>query len=365
MLLGLSWPWWVLAGVAAYGVVRIAALVAAAAADVRGEPAAPASPGWFRPHLVVLPAGWVLLGGFAAGAAAYSAVSILLGPGDRDLSRMLGAAAAVIGFLVGAIVDVRLALWTRRSLVPRLIARELSQDRESLELGDEPDRLHAARRMARMGGHAAPAIELLTSAAQHDPSADVRLAAWEALSNLVLAGAPLPTGVPLASLDDPDVRVRTIAACHAVRVSTGDGTNRPGIEPTREELAALGEGVLLADSIIGPVGEPLAEIAARALAELGAFAEPAVPALQAAVCDRSPPNVAAITALTKTGPAAVPALVEMLVHPEPEIRREAADMLGWMGKEASDAVPALRAMRDAYPEDADWAEFAIEMIEHS
>ena len=165
MLLGVSWPWWVLAGVAAYGVVRISALVAATAADVRGMGAFPASPGWFRPHLVVLPAGWILLGGFAAGAAAYSAVSTLLGPGDRDLSRMLGAAGAVIGFLIGAILDVRLVLWTRRSLEPRLIARELSRDRESLELGDEPDRLHAARRMARMGAQAAPAIDLLASAA--------------------------------------------------------------------------------------------------------------------------------------------------------------------------------------------------------
>lgn len=169
----------------------------------------------------------------------------------------------------------------------------------------------------------------------------------------------------LASLDDPNVRVRTIAACHAARVSTNDGTKRPHFELNREQLAALGEGVLLPDSVAGPAGEPLAEIAARALAELGAIAEPAIPALQAAVCDRSPPNVAALTPLMKTGPAAVPALAEMLVHPEPEIRREAADMLGWMGKEASDAVPALRAIRDAYPKDADWAEFAIEMIEHA
>jgi hypothetical protein len=365
MFLGLSWPWWVLTGVTAYVVVRLAALVAAVASNVRGEPMAPFSPGWFRPHVVVLPAGWVLLGGFAVGAAGSSIVAGFVCPDDPDIRRPFGIAAAIVGFLIGAIAEVRLALWSRRSLAPRLIARGLSQYLESLQLGDDADRLQAARQMARMGPHAAPAADLLVPAAKRDRSADVRFAAWEALSNLALAGVPIPTDLPFSALDDPDVRVRVLAACHAVRVSTEDGTTRPRIEPTPEQLTALGEGVLLPDLIAGPAGEPLAEIAARALAELGALAEPAVPALQAAVCDRSPPNVVAIDALTKTGPAAVPALVEMLIHPEPGIRREAADMLGWMGKEASDAVPALRAMRDAYPEDADWAEFAIEMIENS
>ncbi len=365
MVLGLSWSWWVLAGVGSYAAIRVAALAASVAADVRGEPAAPYAPGWFRPHLIVLPAGWVLSGGFVAGAAGYTVVAGFVCPDDPDLKRPFGIAAAIIGFLIGAILEVRLVLWSRRRLVPRLIARELSQDLESLQLGDEADRLHAARRLARMGPQGAPAVESLVSAARRDPSADVRFAAWEALSNLALAGVPMPDDLAPASFDDTDVRVRVIAACHAVRVSTGDGLSRPRLEPTREQLDALGEGVQLPPPVAGPVAEPLAEIAARALAVLGSLAEPAVPALQAAVCDRMPPNVAAIDALTHAGPAAVPALVEMLVHPDPGIRREAADMLGWMGKDASAAVPALRAMRDAFPEDADWAEFAIEMIENS
>jgi hypothetical protein len=364
MLLGVSWPWWVLTAVAAYGVVRVGALVAATAAEVRDPAAAaPLAGGWFCPDIVALPVRWILLGGVAAGAAGYAVVGGWVFPDDPDLKRSFGIAAAIVGFLIGALGEVRLALWSRRWLVPRVLARDFSTTLEALQLGEAAERLRAAQRLSRMGPRAAPAIHDLASVARRDDSADVRVAAAEALANLAVAGVPLPPDHPAALLQDPDVRVRAVAACSAVRLDTRDARNPPSIEPTAQQLSVLGEAVQLPDDVAGPEGVGLAETATRALAALGTLAEPAVPALRAAVCDREPPNLHAIDALTKVGPAAVPALVEMLVHEEAAVRREAADMLGLMGKDAARAIPALREMLVAFPEDADWAEFAIELIE--
>ena len=52
-------------------------------------------------------------------------------------------------------------------------------------------------------------------------------------------------------------------------------------------------------------------------------------------------------AVTSIGPAAVPALIQLLQDPNPEVRAHAAVALNWIGPGARDAVPALvRALQD-------------------
>jgi HEAT repeat protein len=109
----------------------------------------------------------------------------------------------------------------------------------------------------------------------------------------------------------------------------------------------------------GKLGERV--IAAEMLGDLGAKAESAIPAL-AEVIRNTPTPVpiylserkwsreesaahflleASWDALTRIGPKAVPALVELLAHKDVEIRGRAAAVLKTFGPDAADAVPAL------------------------
>jgi len=55
---------------------------------------------------------------------------------------------------------------------------------------------------------------------------------------------------------------------------------------------------------------------------------------------------AAEDALGRIGSAAVPALVQALQSPDPQVRRKGIEVLGRMGREAADAVPALVPLLD-------------------
>jgi HEAT repeat protein len=54
----------------------------------------------------------------------------------------------------------------------------------------------------------------------------------------------------------------------------------------------------------------------------------------------------AADALARIGPAAVPALLEALHSPDPEVRAKAANVLGRMGPDARDSVPELIRLLD-------------------
>jgi HEAT repeat protein len=124
-------------------------------------------------------------------------------------------------------------------------------------------------------------------------------------------------------------------------------------------------------------------MAAQALGHVGPDAGDAVPALRAALTDRSPDvRIAAAEALGKVGPAAaeavpamaallkeeqparvvralkalrklrgsnyqaVPAFVEATRHPDAETRENAAEALGEAGAAAKDAIPVLQGLLD-------------------
>jgi HEAT repeat protein len=108
-------------------------------------------------------------------------------------------------------------------------------------------------------------------------------------------------------------------------------------------------------------------LAVAYLGALGPDAEPAVPALSAALHD-SDPQVRSLAALTlgKIGPAAepaIPALVDMLKESDPRLRAAAATALGLFGPGAQDAIPALtEALRDSDDEVRRSADGAIRLI---
>jgi HEAT repeat protein len=93
--------------------------------------------------------------------------------------------------------------------------------------------------------------------------------------------------------------------------------------------------------------------AAQALGEVGAEPRDAVPALRAALDDRRKEvQEAAATALGKMGGAAVDALVGVVKDSgkETDVRRRAVEALGAMGAEARPAVPVLtEALKVAAP----------------
>ena len=108
--------------------------------------------------------------------------------------------------------------------------------------------------------------------------------------------------------------------------------------------------------------------AALRLAERGAAAAPALPALRAALQDRDfVVRAAAVAAMGAIGPAALPVLVEALDALPSEDRWTAADAIGALGAAAQPVLPRLREILDAPPSDRDYllrkaASAAIESI---
>lgn len=87
-----------------------------------------------------------------------------------------------------------------------------------------------------------------------------------------------------------------------------------------------------------------AEIRAKAAAKLGDAKNPnAVPALMRACHDKNSTIAkAAVAAIRQIGSAAVAQLLKRLSHTDPNERANAAEALGWLGKDAKPAVAALR-----------------------
>ena len=113
--------------------------------------------------------------------------------------------------------------------------------------------------------------------------------------------------------------------------------------------AAFGLGELGADG--RPALEALArvlktdsdfEVRRNAAFALGEIGEPAIPVLLTMLNDKDPRIRRVVTAaLVRIGFPAVPHLVQLLRHSDTTVRRNAAVILGGIGPQASDALPAL------------------------
>jgi HEAT repeat protein len=83
--------------------------------------------------------------------------------------------------------------------------------------------------------------------------------------------------------------------------------------------------------------------AARSLGRLGA-SDLTLPLIEALLARRVPRGIASV-ALVELGPAALPELLRIADHPEPQVRATAVTLLGLVG-DSGDSAVAVRALRD-------------------
>jgi HEAT repeat protein len=228
-----------------------------------------------------------------------------------------------------------------------------------LAAAEREDRKHAAQRLRAIASAAAEAVPEVVprlATALRDADRDVRLAAVGALGKVGPAaaeGAPALVG----ALGDADKEVRRAAAATlgqirpAAAVPALVGALRDADRDVRRAaVATLGEiGPAAAEAVpalVSALNDPMVGVrggAAWALGRIGPAAAEAVPALAGALKATTAPFVsrAAVEALGKIGPVAVPVLVGALGNANEEVRRVAAWALGRIGPAAAEAVPAL------------------------
>ena len=199
----------------------------------------------------------------------------------------------------------------------------------ALKSPDQAARLSAIDQLGAAPAQAAAAVPALTGLLQ-DPSADIRGHAAHALGRLGdAAKVAAPELVKLATDADATVRRKALDALRQLR---------PGPQVTVPLFAKL-----MADA-----DAPVRLRAMHALADAG---EEAVPFLIEALKNEKAAYWACLV-LRDLGPkakAAVPALIERLADPRPEIRREAILALAAMAEAAAPAAPQLVKALDDKP----------------
>ena len=197
-----------------------------------------------------------------------------------------------------------------------------------LDEADPSARQAAAWGLGAAGSAASALAPAIADRLKQDDQASTRLAAARALGAIgSRAGVP----ALLEGLADASESVRAGAAQALLRIGPGG-----------EDVPALTGAVASADRYV-------AAFAAWSLGNLGAAAEPAVPALVQALA-RDDTNAVVAAALARIGPgaaAAVPELVRGLASPDDGRRFRAARTLGRIGPAAAAAVgPLTAALRD-------------------
>ncbi len=269
------------------------------------------------------------------GPAAPGLVEVLPKSGDRAETALVRIGPAAVPALVAALRQPERAKHAARVLgamgaragaaVPDLVAVFL--DRQA----KDEARAEAARALGRIGPAPPPAdapgtpdavVEALASALT-DGSAAVRQRAAEGLGEIgPRAVAALPA-LARASRD-PEAEV-SASACWAL----GHLASPPGAPALLARV--LGED------------DPRQLPAAEALAQLGPAARGTIPALVAVLASPRAERAHAAFVLERLGPPAVPALIEAIQGPERDLRRAAADVLAKLGPQATAALPAVLA----------------------
>ena len=194
----------------------------------------------------------------------------------------------------------------------------------TLKSAQEPARIQAIDHLAAQGAQAAEAVAPLAELLTND-SANVRAHAAHALGKIGEAAKPtVPALVELLKDSNPMVRQQAVKAVLAIR---------PGPQVTVPLCVKL-----LEDSDSG-----IRQQVMDAIADAG---PQVVPGLVEALQNEKAGHWACLV-LREMGPVgkdAIPALVEKLKDPRPEMRREAALALGTMGEVAVQAVPQIAAL---------------------
>ncbi|HEV3259903.1 MAG TPA: HEAT repeat domain-containing protein, partial [Gemmataceae bacterium] len=268
-----------------------------------------------------------------------------------------------------------------------------------LQSGSEKDREAAADAIVTFGPQAKEAVPVLIRLLQSGSEKDREAAAWaimtfgpeakkEAVPVLIdiledrcpkyrafgagvlgdlgpTAASAVPALTRLLEDDDSDVRNHAVRALGAIGAAAKSAV--PALIPLlqdqgwceiRESAAGALADIDPKDPNIVPalgraLGDDMREVrasAAAALGKLGPGAKAALPALKKALNSEQEGQEDLIKVLVQIGPAAVPTLIELLGAEKPEIRSQAATILGDMGPAARVAVPALKeALQDQEP----------------
>jgi HEAT repeat protein len=281
--------------------------------------------------------------------------------------------------LMGAVALCALILWAGLSIRDHLAGY---QPLRTIRTGNALERRTAAWDLTEPGRkiNANEAMAALIPTLG-DEDAGVRATAAESISVVIYFSRDHPPAVPVASdllkrridlatralvplLSDRDPGVRAAAATGLGTMAKRPSADPLAPEPAPEQLAALKHesnavrrqaamvlygtaDVKLPPHLVAALDDGSAEVraaAARALAHFGPDLGPEIPAL-IAVLERDEINVrrACAEALDAAwpSPALVPTLVEFLKSRDRRARTYAAKLLGRIGPEAKETIPAL------------------------
>jgi HEAT repeat protein len=245
---------------------------------------------------------------------------------------------------------------------------DLRQLQRALADPDERRRTAAARALSRLGEQAAALVPDLVIALD-DPSVAVRASAAWALGDVGAAGGPA-CGKLLKLLQEKDALVRAGAAyalggiagpapaavpALVARLADADERVRWRVADALGKLGMDGSVVAPLAALVADPG-PARGLAAEALGRIGPAAGPAVTELIGAVSDARPDvRWRAVWALGRIGAAAAPAVPALrMVLTDPELRWRAAEALGAIGPPAAAAVPDLARLLDDPSSNVRW-----------
>jgi HEAT repeat protein len=164
------------------------------------------------------------------------------------------------------------------------------------------------------------------------------------------------------ALADPEEEIRQLSASALTEFGAEAQIALPElIQATSDESVTVRRRAIRAIGYIGPVAaddampaviaateDPDQSVALQAVATMGEFgplAADGVPAMLAALWtgDVRQRAVAGVS-LQRVGAAAIPALVQTLVHPSADVRAKVANVLGKMGPSAAEARTAVESL---------------------
>jgi HEAT repeat protein len=238
----------------------------------------------------------------------------------------------------------------------------------SLRQANANGRHQVAQALARIGNAAVPP---LIEALRKDDNADVRASAATALGQM----RPIPsTAIPdlIAALQDKDERVRSAAAYTVAALGRGAEKAIPALvemlarnhdaSAAIEGLAAMGPAAKAAvPSLIAVLKDRnrsavVRALAAAALSRIDPLAAQVITALVDGLQEAERLNGFGFAnmcenALSRIGPAAVPALAAALADPQYKARRRAVASLALLGRAGNEVLPALsKALDDDDPQ---------------
>jgi HEAT repeat protein len=295
-------------------------------------------PSGMKNFIICLTFAMLALTGFVVATMAVGLVSMMIGEPSQTFHYLLYGFVAIVGFFLGAALELGIGLLLYM-LLYWLLTFRISRYAERLQSSDTDGKVAAAQRLFRLKTYARPVRpELLLGL--YDDSADVRAASAKALLSSDTNPSPEDRDTPIAvrrALVDKDARVRSTAAAILVRY--------PNTSPG-EVLPALIGGLAQDD-------ERTTIVAMETLTRLSsADVAPACPAIRDALLNSKEWSnkrfrmECGFRIFESLGAAAVPFLTEIIERGDKGLKRLSITSLGKIGPPAQAALPILREVAE-------------------